>query len=179
MKRMVLLLALLATAGLACADAWDGNGAPFLSLYGGKMYSGSTIARGTRPGELVSTSMPCRAMVNITAGDVVALASADSTYLASVTKTTGTADPQAVGVALNTVTAGSTVYVATSGVVKVRSSVSAAKGTKYVTGGTAGALTASAAAADITTTPMVITPLQAKTISGGNGYFIGLISTGF
>lgn len=178
MKRLVMLLAAVSMAGFAMADQWDGNGAPFVSIYGSKLQSGATISRGNAPTDLASASVPFRATVNMTKGDVVALASADSTYKGSVTKSASAVDSMAIGVALNTVTAGSTVYVATSGVVRVKTTVTAAKGSRYIASGTAGAVTV-AAATDLTNTPLVIIPLEAKTISGGSGYFTGLIINGF
>lgn len=171
MKKSVFLMFLLA---LFCspllADQWDSGSAPYVSIYGAKMQDGSTLSRGVVPGDRSSSSSPFRAVVNITKGDVVAL-STDSTYIASVTKTVATGDPLAFGVALNTVSTGGTCFVATAGVVRVKSSITVAKGSKYVSGGTAGELSASAAA-DLTTTPLVITPLKSVT---GAGYFTGLI----
>lgn len=162
MAFVVLILA-LGTAFIATkfvrADAWDNNGGPFMSLFGGGKYaSGSAAIYGTVPGDRAQKAVPALAKVNITAGDALVLVGSSASAMA-VSETATAGDTAFFGIALNTVSYGGTVFVSRWGVTNAKVAYNAAvnEGGILITSSTAGSLTTVAAVTATLYTPVSIT----------------------
>jgi hypothetical protein len=178
-KILFLAVALLGLAISAKAVDLEGGPSPFLSTFGGGMNPNSAIIHGKNPKDLSSAGFIAYADVNITAGDVVII-STGTTYPVSVSKTTTTADPRAIGVAITTASYGTKVQVATRGVVRGKIGQTTAIGAIYTTGGTAGllvpvTLTAEALFTGLSKTAAIFRCLETKTYSASDPYVVGQV----
>lgn len=169
MKKVLCGFLFLALAFAFSLSATDDKGAP-LRKGGGTMADDAKLNMGDFALSKSSITIPCYAYVALTAGDAVIISS-DTTYPASVSKTSSLMEENVFGFATEDVAANALAKIAVAGVAKARVAVSVTKGALLVPSAVAGLLTVTAAVTEAVTTGLSGTALcaiamESKTYSG-------------
>jgi hypothetical protein len=159
MKKMFLFIFALALF-IGPRVVFAGDEGPYLPLAGGgTMVDAPYIGLGGINGRLASITVPCMAMVTLSKGDVVVLATSVTTTPMAVTKTATLGSSAALGVALADIKYGAIGQVVTYGIAMANIGIDVNLGDKLITSTTAGRLTSSACVSESLYTALSATAL--------------------